>query len=225
MTRVNVLCEGPTEVTFTDRVLVPELAARGVYLYPQLPGRQGGDVRWPRIRRDILASLRTDRGALCTTLIDFYGRGPGFPGEDALRQANTTATRKQALEAAMFADIAGEIGEYEARRRFIPYVQMYEFEALLFTGTDLLAAVLEVDNDVADSRVAAALRADRAAFATPEDINDGPMTAPSKRILRVCPAYKKVFNGAVVAGQLRIASIRAECPLFDAWVTRLEALR
>ena len=224
MTRVHVLCEGPTEETFTDKVLAPSLHARGVYLYPRLFGGIGGDVRWPRIRRDILASLKSDRGAVCTTLIDYYGRGPGFPDEEATRRAGTTAGRKQALEDAMMRDIAAVIGEHEARQRFMPYVQMYEFEGLLFAGTDALARVLEVNNDDADSRIAAELRAQRAEFVTPEDINDGPTTAPSKRILRICPSYQKISDGTLVAAQLTIAAIRAECPLFGAWVTRLEAL-
>lgn len=224
MTRVHVLCEGQTEETFIGRVLGPELAPRGVYLYPQLFGGRGGDVRWPRIRKDILAILRSDRGARCTTLLDYYGRGRGFPGEEETRRANTTVARKQALEAAMLADIAEELGAHEAQRRFVPYVQMYEFEALLFVGPELLAVVIEVNNDVEDSRVAAKLRAARAAFASPEEINDSPTTAPSKRILAVCPSYRKVFDGTRVASQLTIAAIRRECALFDAWVRRLESL-
>jgi hypothetical protein len=224
VTRVHVLCEGQTEETFTRRVLAPDLAPRGVYLYPQLFGGRGGDIRWPRIRKDILAILRSDRGARCTTFIDYYGRGRGFPGEEETRRANTTVARKQALEAAMMADIAQELGAHEAQRRFLPYVQMYEFEALLFVGARLLALVIEVNNDVEDSRVAQQLQAVRDAFASPEDINDSPTTAPSKRILAVCPSYRKVFDGTRVASQLTIAAIRRECALFDAWVGRLEAL-
>lgn len=224
MTRVHVLCEGQTEETFTRRVLAPDLAPRGVYLYPQLFGGRGGDIRWPRIRKDILAILRSDRGARCTTFIDYYGRGRGFPGEEETRRANTTVARKQALEAAMMADIAQELGAHEAQRRFLPYVQMYEFEALLFVGARLLALVIEVNNDVEDSRVAQQLQAVRDAFASPEDINDSPTTAPSKRILAVCPSYRKVFDGTRVASQLTIAAIRRECALFDAWVGRLESL-
>lgn len=224
MTRVHVLCEGQTEETFTRRVLAPDLAPRGVYLYPQLFGGRGGDIRWPRIRKDILAILRSDRGARCTTFIDYYGRGRGFPGEEETRRANTTVARKQALEAAMMADVAQELGAHEAQRRFLPYVQMYEFEALLFVGARLLALVIEVNNDVEDSRVAQQLQAVRDAFASPEDINDSPTTAPSKRILAVCPSYRKVFDGTRVASQLTIAAIRRECALFDAWVGRLEAL-
>jgi len=64
----------------------------------------------------------------------------------------------------------------------------------------------------------------RAGFTTPEDINDGPMTAPSKRILRICPSYQKIAEGTLVAAGLKVGAIRAECPLFDAWVRRLEAL-
>lgn len=224
MTRVHVLCEGPSEETFTNRVLAPELAPRGVYLYPRLFGGQVGDICWPRIRRHILACLKSDRDAYCTTIIDYYGRNTGFPGSEATERAATTAAKKQALEAAMFADIAAELGEHEARQRFLPYVQMYEFEGLLFVGPELLAVVIEVNNDVEDSRILAQLRRVRQEFATPEDINDSSMTAPSKRIKALCPAYQKVFDATRVAGQLTIAAIRRDCLLFDDWVQRLEAL-
>lgn len=219
-TRVTILCEGQTEEQFTKRVLVPFLAGRGIYLYPRLVEGQGGDVRWPRLRRDILHSLKSDAGAYCTTFIDYYGRASRFPGEDLARRTQRIAERKQHLEDGMAAEIAAEIGASNARR-FIPYVQMYEFEGLLFSEPERLAAVLLLDGH---EGLAEALREIRAAHGSPEDINDHPMTAPSKRIVALCPDYRKPLHGVLAAEHMSLATIRAQCGLFDAWISRLEAL-
>lgn len=80
MRRVAVRCEGPIEETFTERVLAPTLVAQGVYLDPRLFGRIGGDVRWPRIRRDILACLKSDREAVCPLFEAWSGRLEALAG-------------------------------------------------------------------------------------------------------------------------------------------------
>ncbi len=65
------------------------------------------------------------------------------------------------------------------------------------------------------------LQAIRDQFPTPEDINNSPNTAPSKRILKIFPYYKKVLDGSVVAKAVGLDKIRQECHHFDSWVTRL----
>ena len=65
----------------------------------------------------------------------------------------------------------------------LPYVQMHEFEGLLFTNP----ADFEWAEDGWSEDVKAALMAVAQAFPNPEDINDSPETAPSKRILRIFP--------------------------------------
>lgn len=58
----------------------------------------------------------------------------------------------------------------------------------------------------------------------PEDINEGPQTAPSKRILRLCPQYNKPNDGVMIAIEIGLEKMRAACPHFDAWVGRLERI-
>jgi hypothetical protein len=218
--RVTLLCEGQTEEQFTKRMLVPSLAGRGVYVYPRLVEGQGGDVRWPRLRRDILHSLKSDAGAYCTTFIDYYGRATRFPGEDLAARTLLIADRKRHIEDGMAADIAVELGPHTARR-FIPYIQMFEFEGLLFSEPEHLAAILLLDGH---QDLGAALRTIRAAHGSPEEINEHPSTAPSKRIAALCPAYRKTLHGVLAAESMSLATIRAQCSLFDAWIARLEAL-
>lgn len=218
--RVTVLCEGQTEEQFTKKLLMPSLAERGVYLYPRLVEGQGGDVRWIRLRRDIMHSLKSDVGACCTTFIDYYGRATRFPGEELASQTPRVADRKRHIEEGMATEIAGEIGESKARR-FIPYIQMYEFEGLLFSAPERLASILQLDGH---DDLAAALQSIRDLHASPEEINDHPTTAPSKRIEALCPSYRKPMHGVLTAEYISLAAIRAQCGLFDAWVARLEAL-
>ena len=105
-------------------------------------------------------------------------------------------------------------------RRVIPYVQQHEFESLLFSDVDAFAAVLPgVSNEVVPT-----LRHIRSQFPSPEDINDNPATAPSKRIAGAVPEYRKVVHGPLIAGETGLDTIRRECRRFNAWMERLEAL-
>ena len=68
------------------------------------------------------------------------------------------------------------------------------------------------------------LKAIRSKFETPEDINDGCTTHPSKRIEDLMPTYQKRVNGPFLADRMGLHAIRAECPRFNQWVERLESL-
>jgi Domain of unknown function (DUF4276) len=102
--------------------------------------------------------------------------------------------------------------------RFVPFVVMHEFEALLFS--DCAAFSSAISRPDARSR----FEQIRRGLATPEEINDSPATAPSKRIIRVVPEYDKVRLGASAILEIGLPKIRQECPHFDAWITRLENL-
>ena len=69
----------------------------------------------------------------------------------------------------------------------------------------------------------AGLQKVRDQFPTPEDINDSPITAPSKRVMDLVPGYEKPLLGTLAALQIGLGRIRQECPHFDAWVARLES--
>jgi len=103
-------------------------------------------------------------------------------------------------------------------RRFIPYVQMHEFEALLFSDPAAFAKGIESPDKAKDFHKI------RSLFDTPEDINDGAETAPSKRILKLVPAYEKPIQGSLGAIEVGLTAMRQTCVLFDAWLKQLEAL-
>ena len=121
------------------------------------------------------------------------------------------------VEKAIHADIATAV-DAEVIRKFRAYIQMHEFEALLFSEPKALADVMR------DEKSAAKLVRIREGFRTPEEINDSPQTAPSKRVEAVFPFYRKPFHGAVAANRVTVEKMLDECPHFKEWVTWLQSL-
>ena len=95
---------------------------------------------------------------------------------------------------------------------------MHEYEGLLFSDPQRLA------RGIYRPELAGAFAEIRHAFPTPEDIDDGDHTAPSKRIIDLCRGYAKPMHGVLAAIEIGIVAIRRECRHFDQWVTKLEAL-
>ncbi len=121
-------------------------------------------------------------------------------------------------EAAMHGDVSKAMGKNFQVSRFVPFVLMHEFEGLLFSDCAAFSSAVGKHN------LAAPLQQIRSGFATPEDINDSSVTAPSKRIVKLMPDYEKPLFGAIAVLEIGVEKIRGECPLFSAWLTRLEQL-
>lgn len=220
MTRVYVICEGVTEEAFVKKILQEALAHKDVFLSAVRigkPGHKGGNVKFDRLLPDIRTLLRQDRAAYCTSLIDFYGLSSSFPGKEEAASQTTNSAKAACLYQIFGSAVKEKLGEAEAKR-FIPYVQMYEFEALLFSDPETFASSL------GQPELAGQLRAIRDNFSSPEDINDSPHTAPSKRIEKLYSSYKKPLNGSIAASEIGLDVIRRECCLFNDWMRRLESL-
>jgi hypothetical protein len=158
----------------------------------------------------MLCSL--EQSAYVTTFMDFYRLPKDYPefeqrGQDAVDDV------RRAEEA-----FQHDIDDMVPHRNFIANIVAHEFEALLFSNPPAFASLPEQDG------LAAQVGAIRDAFPTPEYIDDGPDTAPSKRIMRLYPQYEKVFHGINIALDIGLDMIRRECPKFDAWLTCLESL-
>lgn len=104
--------------------------------------------------------------------------------------------------------------------RFIPYVQVHEFEALVLVDVDQIP--LQYPDGEAD-HVPNALRAS-IGDTPPEAINDGDATAPSKRILTCLPSYQKPTVGPRITAAIGLPRLRQACPHFSGWVATLESL-
>jgi hypothetical protein len=211
--------EGLTEQTFVKQSLAPQLIPRSVYLTATMigkPGRKGGIRSYETIRRDILGALRQDQQRYCTTMFDYYGLPSGWPGK--VGAEGSPSVLAESVERAMHEDICGEMGESFAPARFIPYIQMHEFEALLFSDPATLASVVQ------HPFLASSFQAIVNECGEPEAIDDRPDTAPSRRICRQTREYDKVLHGTIAAQRIGVAEMRDRCPHFNRWVERLEEL-
>lgn len=221
--RLLVIAEGDTEQAFVSHVLAGHLGAFGLLVSAEKirkPGEKGGFTSYARLRSHVCARLRGDAGLHVSTMIDLYGpleRG-GFPGfEDAPATSNPFA-RVRHLEEAFRQDILREEGD---GRRFIPYLQLHEFEALVLADPDKLDWLYIEDRH---ALAIAELRELVSGYASPELINEGAETAPSKRIARLLPEYDKVAAASEVVQKVGVTKLKERCPHFREWVERLEAL-
>ena len=220
MIRVHVICEGQTEEMFVNELLVPIFLAKGLLLVPALigrPGHKGGNFKFDRLQTDVKNRLLGERTAYCTTFFDYYGLPQSFPGKDIHNSQVDIVARATRVQDAMTAKLTRLIGD-DAMRRFIPFVQMYEFEALLFS--DPIAFARGISNEHLSQNLTDIAEQ----FDSPEHINNSPQTAPSKRIESLIRGYEKPLMGTLGALEVGLDSMRQKCELFDNWLKQLESL-
>lgn len=202
MVRLAVSVEGQTEERFIKEVIAPHLQNREIYTDPVLLGRSGGDVSIPRVRKDLTNLLRSfDK---VTTFYDFYG----FRGKEK-------GENKKSLERKILDCVKSSL-----RSRLIPYVQMYEFEGLLFSSPEAIENNIPPHNGLSDwaRRVVGEFRG------KPETINDSENSAPSKRLSSKA-RYIKTIHGPDIAGEIGLEVLREKCQGFGKWISELEKLR
>jgi hypothetical protein len=220
MSRVIAVVEGQTEQGFVREVLAPFLSHKNVYMTAQLvgkPGHKGGDCRYERAKRDVLALLKQEANTVVTTMFDFYALPDSWPGR-AEAKAALSARKAAIVETAVKDDISSELGASFDKNRFYPYIQMHEFEALLFSEPATICAVLRSGESEKE------VESIRTSFQNPEEINDNYETAPSKRLSKVFADYQKRLHGLIAAQRIGIGAMRRECPHFAGWVGVLESL-
>lgn len=216
MNRIIIICEGQTEQEFCNTLLQPHFSANGITLQaPLIKKTMGGIANWNVLKREIETYLRREKDVLVTTLIDYYGikDSHGFPLWAEKQAIADKKQRLDELEAAMQADV-----DENLRPHFVPYLQLHEFEGLLFSDKQAfyttfneyeLAREDELEQTFAD-------------FDNPEMINDGVETSPSHRLERIISGYEKVVYGCCLAEAIGLNKMRQKSPRFDNWLKRLE---
>lgn len=223
MIRLHFVVEGQTEETFVNQTLAPHLARLSVFSDARCVATsrkrgvkyRGGGNSYEKVKNDIARWMREDRGADArfTTMLDLYALPAGFPAYESAPALNDPRRRVNAIESALKEDI----GDW----RFIPYIQLHEFEALLLSNPQKLAVQFH------DSEAGIRRLADMASrYSSPEMIDDGVETAPSKRIIAEIPEYsgRKASAGPVVANHIGLDALRSHCEHFGEWLNELERL-
>lgn len=221
MIRLHVVVEGQTEETFVRDILAPHLGYHRVFADARCvkTGRKrgrvfrGGITTYAKIKHDLETWMKQDRNPNVhfTTMFDLYRLTGGFPGYDEAFQKTDIYDRIKFLEESVANDISA------SRGRFSPYIQVHEFEALLFSDpAKFRFAFPEREREIR------ALTEIRNKYQSPEHIDD--RHPPSKQIIRLIPDYDKVHDGPMLIREIGLSVIRQECLHFDEWVCKLESL-
>jgi hypothetical protein len=229
MARLLIHVEGQTEESFVNEVLRNYLVGRGYHSVDarivgnaRLRERRGGIRTWSSVRTDIANHLRQDQDCIATTMVDYYAlpqKGHGhWPGRAKSADLQTIEGKAQCVEAAVRDDLVAEMGRGFDSRRFVPFVVMHEFEGLLFSDCAAFSRAIGRQD------LEAAFRTIRQEFGTPEEINDSPDAAPSKRVKALVPGYEKPLYGVLAVLEIGLPTLRAECPHFAGWLKQLESL-
>jgi hypothetical protein len=215
---VLIYVEGQTEERFVKQLLAPHLLKLGVFATPTIaktkltragPHFKGGVTSYAAVKRDLLRLLGDTSAAAVTTMIDYFRLPEEFPGQRSL-PVGTCHEKVAHLER--------ELGQDIGHLRFMPYLQLHEFEALLFAGPGEIASAFPGEGHQKD------VVAIRAQFESPEEIDDGETTAPARRLEALFPRYQKPFHGPLISARIGLDRIRAECAHFRQWLAMLENL-
>jgi hypothetical protein len=213
--RLHFLVEGQTEETIARDLIVPHFEARDWSVSVSIlttkrsagqPTRRGGVSNWSRILRDIRLLLSSQFDVL-TTIIDYYACPSDTPGMPD-RPTGDPRRGVEHVEAAMAAAVN--------HRCFLPNLVLHETEAWVLAAVEDLGVIL------GDPAGAAALRKTVDESGGAELVDDGPLTAPSKRLTAQWPAYQKTFDGPYALLELGLAGLRRQCPHLDAWLATIE---
>lgn len=216
MRRVHILVEGQTEEVFVRELLAPHYAGMGIYVTAIIvrtsPGHKGGVVSYAKVKSQLLRLCKQDVNAQVTTMFDLYALPGDFPGQGAADypKAGSGHQKSAYLEAQLASDMD--------LANFIPNLMVHEFEALLFVQPEKFGEWS--DNEAVVRTLSSVARA----YRSPEDINDSPASAPSKRVLAAMSDYQKTFHGPLIACEIGLQAIRQACPHFHAWLQKLDAL-
>lgn len=197
MVRICISVEGATEERFVKSSLEPYFAQRNIFITPV---SLDGNVSVDRVSHELNKLLYSFD--VVTTLYDFYGFKKMIGGET-----------KSSLEARILKSVPEQL-----RDNLIPYVQMYEFEGLLFSSPSAMANILQEKEikawaeDILDQ-----FNGD------PELINNSSETAPSKRLAK--KSYRKTTHGPNIMNEIGLDEVRKKCTGFNDWLNLLENLK
>jgi hypothetical protein len=217
---INAIVEGKTEQIFIQTILGPYLAQNAIYMTPIIvskPGQKGGDVKFARVKNDIELHLKQRPDTFLTLLVDYYGIKNDWPGLEEAKKQSTPLNKASAINTATKNRVNDLFGDYQSDRRFIPYIAMHEFEAMLFSQPEILAEQIQVPLTKIEEILTEC--------GEPEKIDDNPHSAPSKRLEDLSSRFKKITTGIAIAKAIGLIKIREQCPAFNRWLTEIEGLK
>jgi len=213
MKRLYIVCEGHTEEAFVKEVLAPAYTALDIRA--SRVGKRGGIKSWGEIENDVIRFLK-DQEASVSMMIDFYRLPKDTPGISAIAEN----PKKPTIAAQI---IQEQIACKISCTRFIPFLMVHEFEALLFSNPDAVGLLFS------KKELAEDMSAIKSQHQNPECINGGKDTKPACRIeglfqAHLARGYAKPLDGPNIAKCIGLERLAAECPHFKGWLDRLRGI-
>jgi len=216
--KILVLVEGQTEERFVKRILSPYLFPKNIFLAPIViktkrevrgPDHKGGVNSYQQVLKDLIPLLKDTSADIVTTMIDYYALPTNFPGYN-IRPNGNCYERVEFMEDQFSLDVNNS--------KFIPYLQLHEFEALVFACEENISkAFINVPNKLKQ------VTKINNSFNSPEEINEGPTTAPSKRLKNIFADYEKTLHSQLILSHVNVDDIRKKCSHFNSWLTKMES--
>ena len=217
MKRLIIVVEGDTEKEFIDKVLSPYLFAKGLVSVNcfKIKHTKGGLTKYQHLKTDLINCVY-ESNVLVTTLVDFYALPKDFPKYDDAKKIVNKSDRLAFLEKAIVEDLETEKGKEFSN--LLPYIQLHEFEAFVFSSIGAIKSLYS-NEDAKFNELEQII----ASYPNPEDINDSPQTAPSKRLKndKLIRGYNKINDGIMIIEKVGIDTILQKCPRFKSWVETL----
>lgn len=205
MKRLVFIVEGDTEVKFIKEIVIPYLINKEVYncsvqtiTTNRKQHKKGGIGSYEKFCNEIKRTLAQDN-VLVTSFIDFYGLPSDFPNfhtKDIDQILNEIRTK------------------FKSNSNFIPYIQKHETEALMYSSIAGFELVIDERSKLDE------LQRIINDYPNPEEINNSPETAPSKRLKKIFK-YDKVADGELIFEMIGINKILEKCPRFSKWINEL----
>lgn len=217
MKRLVIIVEGDAEEGFVNNILSAHFTSLGLYNSIQcfkIKKSNGGISKYSDVKKDIINTLY-ENDVIVSTMLDFYRLPSSFPGKQDSSTFHSHLQQVEYIEGKLKEDI--ESAQQCTFDNLIPYIQLHEFEALVFSSINGVDALFE-QSEFKRKEMLQVIHD----FPNPEDINDQPNTAPSVRLMKLIPGYEKVLYGIEILQKHGMPTLLARCPHFRDWVTRLE---
>ena len=210
MIRVAISVEGQSEDEFCKKILAPYFQERRIQLTPIIVTskrekcgvkHKGGCINLDRVKSEVSKLL--SGFDYVTTFYDLYGFGK--------------------VDDISADELEEKMRELFKNTKFIPYIQQYEFETLLFSKPlyygnyfDNPQATLDIEKIISSCG------------GNIEDINNSKETAPSKRMMKFFDDYDedfdKVFHGYSIIEEIGLQKVLEQSPRFSKWIEKIESL-
>jgi len=228
MIYLYIIVEGQSEEKFVKEILTPYFAPKNIFLQVErvITGKdkmgkacKGGGNSYQLYKNHLqnrIKQFSKNKNYFFTTMIDLYALPNDFPKIKEVEEYNDKYKSIAFLERAFFEDIG--------YNNFIPYIQLHEYETLLFCDIN---AIVDEFFDLDDGKLYETIINDIKKYDNIELINNSKETAPSKRLDKYTKgAYcgQKVTSSFNILQKIDISILRDKCEHFNYWLEKIEQL-